>query len=131
MNTYASPPLVDRLFFDGQCPLCRLEMKQLATLHDDRLELVDIHSYQPEPGQPNSAQMLKILHLQKADGSWLKGLDANVAAWQHTRWGWAFRVLRWPLVRALADRIYLAWAEKRFARRYACGNYCMGGEEGL
>lgn len=104
-------------------------MRQLASLHNDRLELVDIHSHEAQPGEPNRAQMLKILHLQKADGSWLKGLDANVYAWQHTRWGWLFRPLRWPLVRTLADRIYLAWAEKRYQRRYACGNYCMGGED--
>ena len=34
----------DRLYFDGQCPLCSFEMRHLAKEKHDSLELLDIHS---------------------------------------------------------------------------------------
>ena len=34
----------DTLYYDGACPLCAREMKHLAKLKRDSLELVDIHN---------------------------------------------------------------------------------------
>ena len=111
----------DTLYYDGACPLCSAEMTRLGRLSDDGLRLVDIHQSAPRslPGQRD--QLLAVLHLETADGRILTGVDANVAAWQHTRPGMLFRWLRWPGIRRIADAVYNRWAAKRFRRLYVTG----------
>lgn len=106
----------ETLYYDGQCPLCRAEMDRLAKSKSSSLELVDIHHYDAD--EATRHQMLRRLHLEGADGVVRTGLDANVAAWRHTRWGFAWRWLRWPLIRWFADMAYNTWAEHRYSRRY-------------
>jgi predicted DCC family thiol-disulfide oxidoreductase YuxK len=114
---------MDTLYYDGHCPLCMREINALARLTDEHLKLVDVHSHEPAPGEPTRESMLLRLHLKAADGSWLDGVDATVKAWSHTRWGFLFRPLRWPLVAPLADRAYDYWARRRFDGRY-CDSTC-------
>ena len=69
-------------------------MARLGAYEPAGLELLDIH--QLELDEAIKHQMLKNLHLKTADGSFKIGLDANIAAWEHTRWGWAWQSLRLP-----------------------------------
>ena len=62
--------------------------------------------------------LLRTLHYVTAGGERLTGLEANVAAWQHTRWGFAWRWLLWPLVQPIASRVYDFWAHWRYRRLY-------------
>ncbi len=116
----ASPDKVsaDTLYYDGACPLCTAEMARLGKLCDDGLDLRDIHTMTPDPDLPDREKLLRNLHLRRADGRILTGIDANVAAWQHTRLGFLWRWLRWPLVRPIADAAYRLWAERRYRRLY-------------
>lgn len=110
--------MTDTLFYDGKCPLCSKEIRLLSKLKDNDLLLQDIHA--PEVEQqgdlPSRSSMLKILHLRTSSGRWLQGLDANVAAWNHTAFGWLLAPLRWPGLSALADRAYHWWAERRYCK---------------
>jgi len=115
--------VVDTLYYDGKCPLCLREIRSLQKWRDDRLRLLDVHSCEPAPGEPTRDAMLQRLHLRAADGSWLRGVDATVQAWSHTRWGFLFRPLRWPLLAPLADRAYDYWARRRFDGLY-CDDGC-------
>ncbi len=108
----------DELYYDGQCPLCVAEMDRLREHADDELELIDIHSVAQTEALPHREQLLGTLHLKTADGGFLVGVDANVAAWSHTRFGWLWRPLRWPLVRVVADALYRHWARWRYRRLY-------------
>lgn len=102
------------LFYDGQCPLCVKEIAALQSLnHDGHLCLENIHAEDFSQRYPmlsvDSAE--RLLHGLTADGKWLTGLDVTVRAWHLVgkhRW---LRVLRWPLVKPLAD-----WAYRVFAR---------------
>ena len=105
------------LFYDGQCPLCSAEMKRLRKMADNELELRDVHVCHEE-SMPARDAMLRSLHLQTADGRWITGVDANVAAWQHTRVGLMWRCLQWPLIRPLVTRAYERWAQWRYKRLY-------------
>lgn len=67
-------------------------------------------------------RLLRTLHLRRADGSWLTGADANVAAWEGTRHGRALAFLRWPLIRYPVDLGYALWARWRYARLYGKGS---------
>jgi len=102
------------LYYDGNCPLCAKEIALLRRLNRGRLELTDIHKAQTL-AKPNY-EMLEILHYQTANGQWLLGLDATVAAWSHTRIGFLFKPLRWIGVKSLADRVYTRWASQRSCR---------------
>ena len=113
--------MTDVLYYDGQCPLCTAEMGRLSTLADGDLRLQDIHATQ-DTTLPGKEDLLRNLHLRTADGHLLTGIDANVAAWQHTRFGLLWRWLRWPLVRPIADAFYRRWASWRFQRLYSQDN---------
>lgn len=109
--------MLDTLYYDGKCPLCAKEITLLAKLKDRNLELSDVHALSAlEASFPDQREMLRVLHLRTQSGEWLVGLDANVAAWQHTRIGWLFVPLRWPLIRGIADRVYNWWANRRYCR---------------
>ncbi len=119
MNT---PANIDTLYYDGNCPLCMREVRLLARIADPGLALVDLHEVPDQPGQPTRLEKLSNLHLRTAAGDWQVGVDATVSAWSHTRWGWLFAVLRWPLIGRFADWVYRYWARKRYQRLYGCGD---------
>ena len=109
----------DVLYYDGLCPLCSFEMRKLEVPADAQLQLVDIHTLANAPGLPTKQALLMRLHLKRADGRLLVGLDASVAAWQHTRFGILYRWLRWPVIRNASDRVYALWAQVRYRRIYS------------
>jgi predicted DCC family thiol-disulfide oxidoreductase YuxK len=109
---------VDTLYYDGQCPMCSAEMVRLRQCADAGLQLVDIYQVQEDGDLPPRDELLRSLHLRNAEGQLLSGLDANVAAWQHTRFGWLWRWMCWPLVKPLADAAYNGWARVRYAQLY-------------
>ena len=111
----------DTLYYDASCPLCSKEIKYLKSLQQGDLYCADIHTELPEALATQKEAMLRILHLYKKDGKCMQGLNATVEAWSHTGYGWAFRFLRWPMIRPIADKVYSMWAKKRYQKKYACG----------
>ncbi|MFK8041374.1 thiol-disulfide oxidoreductase DCC family protein [Congregibacter sp.] len=118
---------VDTLFYDGQCPLCAGEIAQLRQTRGDSLNIIDVHDLTEgtsllTPGEteaaPNKDQLLRVLHLRRADGVWLTSADANVAAWEGTRHGRILSALRWPIIRHAVDLVYTLWARWRYRRLY-------------
>ena len=113
----------DVLYYDGSCPLCRREMKHLRKLKSEGLLLQDIHELSTDPlpshrdDHPDKAVLLRSLHLRRGD-DWVTGLDANIAAWQHTRIGVLWRWLSFPMIKPIANWCYQTWASRRFAKRY-------------
>lgn len=122
---------VDTLFYDGQCPLCAGEIAQLRKTRGDSLNIVDVHELTEGTGlypsgqsgfetasAPSKDQLLRVLHLRRADGVWLTSADANVAAWEGTRHGRILSALRWPILRHAVDLVYTLWARWRYRRLY-------------
>ena len=106
------------LYYDGQCPLCSAEVRRLQQLGNGSLSLLDIHRLTDTGGPAEKTDLLKNLHYVTPSGEVLVGLDANVAAWQHTRVGILWRWLRWPFVRPVAVQLYAFWAKRRYRRLY-------------
>ena len=115
----AAQQSVETLFFDARCPLCRREVALLQSLARPTLHFQDIHTARAD-GLPGTDTLLRTLHLQRAEGAMVTGLLANVAVWQHTRFGLPWRLLLLPGIRALAEWAYEYWAQRRYARLYAC-----------
>ena len=59
-------------------------MKRLGGLKNDSLVLVDIHQA-ALPANLEKHNLLRNLHLVKANGEIISGLTANIEAWQYTR----------------------------------------------
>ncbi len=111
----------DTLYFDGSCPLCSKEIMLLKKLTKDSVNFANIHSIDyPNNKTPTKDNLLKRLHLQKRCGKWLIGLDATIAVWSHTNYGFLFKILKWPIICPIANRIYKHWANKRFDKQYQC-----------
>ncbi len=123
-------PRYDTLFYDGQCPLCAREIRSLRKLQNGNLIFADIHQQDGEnESVPNHEQLLRRLHLMAWTGDWITGLHATARAWSHTRFGFLFKPLLWPIIFPIASRIYESWADRRYERIYACaiggnGNNC-------
>ncbi len=97
--------MTDTLFYDGQCPLCAKEMARLEQIKGAGLVLQDIHALDSDALPASKEQLLKVLHLER-EGEMITGIDANIAAWEHTRFGALWRILRWPLVKPIARAAY-------------------------
>ncbi len=117
MSSDAQPR--DTLYYDGHCDLCMVEMDKLRALKNDTLLLVDIHALPASDELPDRDTLLRTLHYQRADGQFLTGLEANVAAWQHTPNARRWRVLLTPLVKPCMHVVYSLWARWRYRRLYA------------
>lgn len=103
------------VFFDGRCPLCVLEMQKLAKFdRQQRLLLWDIHRPETTREFPQLDLSLANRYLHAVErGQWLYGLDVTCRAWQlvgRQRW---LRVLRWPLIKPVADVGYRLFAKHR------------------
>lgn len=115
MNTKKSPQLT--IFYDGGCPLCAIEMRHLQRLNrDGRLGFEDIMAADFNDRFPalEWQALNDRIHAMQADGSMLIGLDVTYEAWRLVGRGWLYAPLRWPLVKPVADRLYLWFAKHRY-----------------
>ena len=114
-------PRYETLFYDGSCPLCAKEIRTLRKLQTGNLIFADIHQQAPDNAQlPSQEALLRRLHMMSWTGEWVIGLHANVRAWSHTRFGFIFKPLTWPIIFPIANKIYETWADRRFEKKYAC-----------
>ncbi len=104
------------IFYDSQCPLCAIEMRQLLSCDKhDRIELADIHAEDFSQQHPDidPQQAYAVLHGKLDSGELLLGLDVTCKAWQLVGKHHWLRILRWPLIRPLADVVYRVFAKYR------------------
>ncbi len=105
-----------RIYYDGLCPLCLREMQHLQRLdRTQQLDLQDINAADFAERFPHIDRMQadRILHGELTDGRLLYGLDVTVLAWRLVGRGRWVSFLRWPLIRPVADRVYLFFARHR------------------
>lgn len=104
------------IFYDGHCPLCLAEMKQLKKWDTQNLlQLEDIQAENFTERFPHIDPIKadRFLHGQTADGSILLGLDVTCLAWKLVNRHKWMQMLRWPLIRIFADMGYRLFARHR------------------
>lgn len=125
----------DTLYYDGACPLCSKEINKLKSLDRGNLRCVDLNddNYRSEghrsatseileksddstPPQPSKEAMMRRLHLQTEDGTWLVGLKANIYAWRNTRYAKLWQILALPVIFPVANAAYEFWAWQRLKK---------------
>ncbi len=118
-----------RVYFDGECPLCRREIEFLRR-RDRRggLDLVDIAS--PEfaslPGVPSRETLMARIHGQLPDGTLVEGVEVFRRAYAAVGLGWLLAPTAWPGIRLIVDAAYRWFARNRLrlTGRPDCGDRC-------
>ncbi|MDO6762668.1 thiol-disulfide oxidoreductase DCC family protein [Agarivorans sp. 1_MG-2023] len=106
-----------RIFYDGQCPLCVEEMRQLKFFdHRELIELQDINQAEFTDKFPHidRTEASDILHAETETGTLLLGLDVTAQAWGLVNQKPWIQLLRTPLLRGVSDKAYLVFAKNRF-----------------
>jgi predicted DCC family thiol-disulfide oxidoreductase YuxK len=104
------------IFYDGGCPLCAAEMRHLNSLDSARkIAYEDIYAadFSARFPQIDQQEADRILHGQLANGELIYGLDVTYQAWVlvgKRKW---VAILRWPIIKPIADVIYLLFARHR------------------
>tara|TARA_B110000046_G_C13025309_1_gene413650 strand:+ start:1986 stop:2384 length:399 start_codon:yes stop_codon:yes gene_type:complete len=105
------------IFYDGGCPLCAAEMRHLNSLNSaGKIAFEDIYAADFGSRFPSIDQTEadRILHGQLADGELIFGLDVTYQAWAlvgKRKW---VAILRWPIIKQVADVSYLFFAKHRY-----------------
>jgi len=104
------------IFYDGNCPLCSLEMQRLKeTDIQQKIILIDLHqpNFNEQYPDINISNALAILH-GEYQGNLLLGLDVTHRAWTLVGRGFWVAPLQWPLIKPLSHLIYLQLAKYRY-----------------
>lgn len=105
------------LFYDSACPLCVREMRALKEFDTSgNIKLVDLRTpeYMQYP-QVEYESAMTVLHGIDDQGRLLRGLDVTAAAWKAVGKNSWIQILRWPIIRTVADVCYLLFARNRYA----------------
>lgn len=105
------------LYFDGNCQLCRAEMRNLE-LRDvyGQLRFVNIAvvgTDQYPPGADRAA-LMALIHARCADGRVLRGVEVFWLAYSAVGLPWVARLTSLPGIRGLCDVIYPVIAKHRY-----------------
>ncbi|MFC4701695.1 thiol-disulfide oxidoreductase DCC family protein [Glaciecola siphonariae] len=104
------------IFYDGQCPLCDIEMRHLKKRNTARqlaFEDINADDFSVRFPQLDWQALNNRIHGMEADGTLLIGLDVTHRAWSLVGYKWLYAPLRWPVIRFFADRAYLIFAKHR------------------
>lgn len=117
------------VLYDGDCPMCRSEIRHFQGLHaSEALAWQDISGPTAKlPAGGERAAYMARFHVQRSDGTILSGAKAFVALWSVLPgWRWLARIARVPGVTAVVEcgyRVFLilrprlqALARRRAAR---------------
>lgn len=112
------------LLYDGNCPICMLEMNQLMQRNAAGLlrftnvsapEFVANHAPQYAlRGAPMAALQAQI-HAERPDGSFVIGVPVLVLAYEAVGLGRWVQPVTWPLLQPLANFAYRLFARHRYA----------------
>lgn len=103
------------IFYDGNCPLCNLEMEKLKR-HDSNnaIILVNLHEPNFHYDYPSVSKKdgMKILHGYYRNQK-LLGLEVTHRAWTLVGKGIYVAPLDWPILKQLSHQVYLVIAKYR------------------
>jgi predicted DCC family thiol-disulfide oxidoreductase YuxK len=124
------------IFYDGNCPLCNLEMQKLKQCDTNELIiLINLHQpgFSTQFPHINIENAMKMLHAEY-QGKVLLALDVTHRAWTLVGRKTLAAPLQWPIIKQLAHCTYLILAKYRHPisnflyQRFGVGsNVCIEG----
>jgi predicted DCC family thiol-disulfide oxidoreductase YuxK len=105
------------LYYDGACPVCNGEMRNLMLRNTaGLLRFVDISApdFCAFPGGTDMDALMGLMHAKRADGRLAIGAEALRLAYRGAQLGWLARVMELPVLRQLCDQTYPVFARNRY-----------------
>jgi len=106
-----------RVLIDGECPLCRREMRFLSRLDrgPKRLVTEDITAAGFDPNQygVTMQELMGQIHGVLPDGSLVKGMEVLRRAYDAVGLGWLLAPTSWPVLKSISDAAYAWFARNR------------------
>lgn len=110
-----SPELT--LLYDGNCPLCAWEKRNLMRRdHAGRLGFLNIHASKFDPAVygVTMEKLMGRMHGVTADGQLIVGVETLIESYRAVNWWWAYLPLG-LIPRPILDRSYAWFADHRYA----------------
>ena len=103
------------VFFDGDCPICSAEMRNLQ-LRDERQQLrfVDVATSTQYPAGTDRAALMTLIHAQRADGSVVSGMEVFRLVYSAIGIPWVARLTSLPGLKSLSEALYPWIARNRY-----------------
>lgn len=106
-----------RVFFDGECPLCRREIAMIRRLDRGRgrVDLVDLAAEDFDAGDYglDQTEIEARIHGMLPDGRVIEGVEVFVRIYRAVGWSWLAALATWPGIRTLLDLAYVWFAKNR------------------
>lgn len=117
-DTSAKPNWQIKLLYDGECPLCVREVNFLTEKDAGRgiVKFVDIASLDYDPKENagiDFATAMGTIHAILPDGTVIKNIEVFRQVYESLGMGWIYAVTKIPVIGAIADWVYKAWARWR------------------
>ena len=118
------------VFYDDTCPVCTAEInhyKKLKTYHPIEWLGISEHAYLVEEFGYTREQLLRHLHVLRADGVVVKGAAAFTTIWRSLKY---YRFLGCAIYKLnlipLLNLLYEPFAKRSYTKRLACINENCG-----
>ena len=105
-----------KIFLDGQCVVCDLEVSHYKRMAPHLFEIIDISDSKFDAAAHGltTAAVNKHLHVQTPSGEILKGVEAFEHIWSRLpRYQWASRLVKNSVVKSIARVGYAGFVEIR------------------
>jgi predicted DCC family thiol-disulfide oxidoreductase YuxK len=105
------------IYYDRSCPLCNQEMSRLKQHdHAGNLLLIDCSAdnYVSPEDAPAKAEMMRLLHVRTADGSWVIGVPAFSLAYAGVGFHFVSDWLDKRYINRLMTHLYPLIARRRY-----------------
>lgn len=113
-----------KVYYDGKCGLCAKEINHYRRIApSDIFDWQDITQNQEDLISSGISLVdgLKLLHAKDSRGQIHVGLDAFILIWgQLRRWRMLATLISLPIIRQVANSIYISFAKWRFKRLEHC-----------
>ena len=116
-----------KMLYDGECPLCRREIRWLQRINRrGALAFEDISAPRFNAAAYNKTQeeLMSIIHGVLPDGSLVTKMDVFREAYCAVGLGWLIAPTRWPVLKQLFDLVYAAFARWRIPLGKMLGRGC-------
>ncbi len=104
------------LLYDGACPLCMLEMRELMARNTAQLlrfEDISAPGFDATPYGASLAAMNGLIHAQRADGSLVVGVEVFRLAYGAVGLRALVAPTAWPVLKPVVDALYAFFARHR------------------
>ncbi|MEZ6094300.1 MAG: DUF393 domain-containing protein [Pirellulaceae bacterium] len=121
-----------RVFFDGDCPLCKREIQWLKRLDaKQQIDFVDIASneFRTARCEKSHDELMAQIHGQLPDGEWVVGADVFRELYSLVGFRWLVAVTRLPGIHAGTNFLYRIFARYRVPLTARFRNSPVGEDE--